>query len=849
FYKQKFSQDLKKRYNLFLFELLIYFTLYSEYKDKKYIDNFIELANELNIEYESMENTEHLSDFSPKVNLTLKFVLMFYFIVIKFQYNLIYKLYEFLLSNPEIESNVLNTALSDLLPIFMENSYYNEVIQIIDNFKLSQIPLFKKIKIEALLLLGKNNDVLKEIEEYYEKFSYDSYVEIMKIIANFEIYGDIPEYLVNNLEILVQESNPVAFALYAHLLLKTDNNEAKRYAVRSLEFLYTEKHSLKYSYQIGIVIKVLAKFFESTYQLSVFLKGMKQLVARYPDNYTFNYLLAKYLYITEDYIDAELVTKRCLKLTKSSSQLLESQNLLGKIREEKESYQNFINELEKINPGISEKIAYINTLYKKERIEEIYKMLNDIADSNSLSDIIIKFYIFDKLEIKEQLIYYLYLLRTFAFENSYDNLLEFIENKLMFYSNVEELEEIKQKAEIDYVKILKNYKQSQLEDFEAKKEQEIYLEKYTIEVDLDKNSQQEMNAEESLQIDVSPKIEIFDSKIDITDDQKEELGEVYVEKEKVSLSNVENYDNLQNVIINNSSDLILARLLKLFYIIFENNQEKIKQIAEIIDNAKIQLDEDDEKIVILLQNIEEKILLNDVKSLMIDIKNFIQKHSKNRYFSFYISLILAAFNYKIGKTEDFKKHLKYCKENIQNYQFLDKLLTMIDKHSDVDKIRQVPISEIKDFANPLYKDEKIVINDPDELILAYFVRILLIVFGYSNRLQDLIDEQLKNLKFDLDDKKHILIEFLQKVIAGLVQDDTKSVLLDVKNFINKNSKDPYFYFYYSLIMVFISYKLKRIDDFKKYLNIVLKIVHKYQNFKNLLSWLERVGESIENIGN
>ncbi|MCS6955579.1 MAG: hypothetical protein NZM44_04420, partial [Candidatus Calescibacterium sp.] len=209
--------------------------------------------------------------------------------------------------------------------------------------------------------------------------------------------------------------------------------------------------------------------------------------------------------------------------------------------------------------------------------------------------------------------------------------------------------------------------------------------------------------------------------------------------------------------------------------------------------------------------------------------------------------ILAAFNYKIGETEDFKKHLKYCKENIQNYRFLDKLLTMIDKHSDVDKIRQVPISEIKDFANPLYKDEKIVINDPDELILAYFVRILLIVFGYSNRLQDLIDEQLKNLKFDLDDKKHILIEFLQKVIAGLIQNDMKSVLVDVKNFINNNSKDPYFSFYYSLIMVFISYKLKRIDDFKKYLNIVLKAFNKYQNFQNLLSWLERVGDSIENI--
>ncbi|MCX7758495.1 MAG: hypothetical protein N2169_02625, partial [bacterium] len=847
FYKQRFSEDVKKRYNLYLFELLIYFSLYSEYKDKKYFDSFIELANGLNIEYENMANIEHLSVFSLKVNVTINFVLMFYFIVIKSQYNLIYKLYEFLLSNPDIESNVLNTALSDLLPIFMDNSYYSEVIQIIDNFKLSQISLLKKIRIEALLLLGKNSDVLREVEEYYEKFSYDSYVEIIKIIANFDIYGDIPEHLVNNLEILVQESNPLAFALYAHFLLKTDNNEAKRYATRSLEFLYTEKHNLKHYYQMKIVINILAKFFESTYQLSVFLKGMKQLVARYPDNYTFNYLLAKYLYITEDYIDAELVAKKSLKLTKNSSQLLEAQNLLGKIREEKERYQSFINELEKIDSGISEKIAYVNTLYKKERIEEIFKMLNDISNSNSLSDIIIKFYIFDKLEIKEQLIYYLYLLRAFAFENSYENMLEFIENKLMFYSNVEELEEIKQKAEIDYVKILKNYKQSQLEDFETKKEQEIYLEQYTREEDLERTSQGEMNAEELLQIDVGPTIEIFDNQIDITHDQKEELSEVYIEQKKVSLSNVENYDDLQNVIISNSFDLILAGLLKLFYIIFENNQEKIKEIGVMIDNSQIQLGEDDEKIVVLLQNIEEKILLNDVKSLMIDIKNFVQKYSKNRYFSFYISMILAAFNYKIGKTGDFKRHLKYCKENIENYQFLGKLLNMIDKYPGVEEIKEVPISEIKEFANPPYKDEKIVIISPQELILAYFVRILLIVFGHSNYLQDFIDEQLKNLNFVLDDKEHILIEFLQKVIAGLIQNDMKSVLVDVKNFINNNSKDPYFSFYYSLIMVFISYKLKRIDDFKKYLNIVLKAFNKYQNFQNLLSWLERVGDSIENI--
>ncbi|MFN3477928.1 MAG: tetratricopeptide repeat protein, partial [bacterium] len=483
FYKQLFNEkffaeNLNEKYNLTLFGLLIYFTLYSEYKDKKYLDDFINIADSLFFNGEILdENKLSHSKLSQKLVNNIKIVSYFYFLVIKSKNDLIPKIYDYLIKTSS-KTNILISFLGEALPIFLDNNYYQEALEVIQKFDLENISSFKKIKIETLFLLVRNNEVINEAEEYLEKFSYDSYVELLKIIADFEINGNYELY-IDNLEKIVMESNPLALAIYAKILASKNINEAIKYADRTMEFIYTGKHSLKNTYQLVMIIEILSRFYESIYKLSHFIKGLKQIVSKYPDVYAFNYLLAKNLFMVEDFVDAELVAKKALKLTQSSNSLLQTQNILSKIREEKENYQKLIYELQKINPQIPEKIAYINTLYKKDKIDEIYKLLNE-SQENTIDNLIIRFYIFDKLEIKEQIIYHLNLLKIFAIENSLEALIELVENKLLLYSNVEEFEEIKSKAEIDYLKLYKETFHKKMEQKVSKDEGEVSQDKQEV---------------------------------------------------------------------------------------------------------------------------------------------------------------------------------------------------------------------------------------------------------------------------------------------------------------------------------------------------------------------------------
>ncbi|MCS7165196.1 MAG: tetratricopeptide repeat protein [Candidatus Calescibacterium sp.] len=847
FYKQKFSEETKQEYKLYLFELLIYFTLYSEYKDKKYLDMFIELADRLNLNY---QNIHSLDVFSDKINNTVKLVILFYFVILKFQYDLVSEVHELLFSFQDFERNVLDATLQEFIPILIENGYYTQSIQIIDKFNFSDFSVYKKLKIDALSLLNKNQDVLKEVDEYFERFSYDSYVDLIRIMSLFEIYGELSEDLLNSLKNIVNESNPLALAIYANHLSKIDVEEAKRYANRALEFLYTGRHPFKYSYQLNIVLKLIAKFFESIYQLSYIIRGLKQLVSKYPNNYMFNYLLARYLYITEDYIDAELFTKKAIKLAKNTSQLLEAQNLLSKIREDKEKYQIMINELEKMEPKISEQIAHINTLYKKDKIEEINKILQEIKDSYTLRDIILKFYISDKLELREQLVYYLYLLRSIAFHESHENLIELLENKLTFYSNMEEVEEIKQRAEMDYFRIFKPITKERIDQIMQTnniKEEEVIEKEGLIEneelIKRDnhhcsvQNSQNQTPTEIAYQETGQEKQNVF---------EKQSVVEKPREN-KLSLSDLKEYNNFKDVAIVNSSDLILAYLLNIFFIVFQKDKsEEVKQINQLIDQANIDLDEREERIVSILKDIYQKLTSNDIQSLVLNVKNFIQTYLKDKYYSFYISLILCIVNYKLNKVDEFKKYLKYCKDNVIKYSFLSNFVNMLLM---VDEVMKVSVSSIEDFENFHPKNEIIVINNSQEYILSYFIKILCITFDYSNYLRSNLDSIINSIKIDLNDDEKFLVDFLKNFSNDLEMKNIKDTLIKAKDFLNKVSKNAFFSFYSTLIMVFISYRLNRQSDALKYTKLLTRFEEKYPIFKNLIKFLGKVGDKIENTNN
>lgn len=825
FYKNKVDENLKAK--LWIFEILLYFTLFSEYKDKKYLDSFIELIEKHIPTYENVGSLK-LELLSEKIINTIKLVIFYYFIVLKSNYDIISIVIDFILSKKKIsdfEKNVLNTVLVDLLPIFVDNSFYLSVIDIIDSFELDTINVFKKLKVESYLLSGKYNEVLKESQEYIDKFSYDSYVDILKAMAYFEIRGELPDEIIGNLENAVGESNSLAFALYSLHLDSFDKNEAKRYANRSLEFLYTGKHNFKHSYQIVIVLTILSRFYESNYQLSTFIKGLKQLVSKYPENYVFNYLLGKYLYLIEEYIDSELVIKKALKLAKNSSQLLESQNLLAKIREDRENYQSLINELEKIAPSVSEKIAYINTLYKKENLEEIYKILSEIENDYSILSMILKFYIFDKLEIKEQVIYYLNLLKTFAVNNFYDTLINLVEHKLLFYSNLEEFEEIKNKAEIDYIKIFKTSTEQKREKIEGSEIQEVKSEAVN-EVNLNEVNLNEVNWDE-------------------VGLNQNELNQINV----ISLSSLDDFEKLDNVKINSSEDFILAYLLKLYFIIFSNDKDKYEKINNIINESNLNLDEKEKLLISYFEKIENNILRNDLKSLMNIVKEFVKNYSKDEYFSFYVWLILAVLSYKQKKFEEFNKWFSLCQQKVENYKFLQSIIKLISSLK-IDNEEMISIAQVIDFN----KLENIIIKNEEEFVLALFVKLMfLTLYGsekvnYLNIINEII-EKMKIPSYNGDEKIVDLIDNLSKILNYLESDDIKSALIEVKKIITSYSKDKYFSFYASFIMMFVSFKLGKVEDFKKYFEIVYSKKESYPLLKNLIEFVGKVGIENENISN
>lgn len=830
FYKNKVDENLKAK--LWIFEILLSFTLFSEYKDKKYLDTFIELVEKYIPSYENVGSLK-FELFSEKIINTIKLVIFYYFVVLKANYDIISIVTDFLLSNKKVsdfEKNVLNTVLSDLLPIFVDNSFYLSVIDIIDSFELDTINVFKKLKVESYLLSGKYNEVLKEAQEYIDRFSYDSYVDILRAIAYFEIRGELPDEIIGNLENAVGESNPLAFALYSLHLDSFDKNEAKRYANRALEFLYTGKHSFKYSYQISITLTILSRFYESNYQLSTFIKGLKQLVSKYPENYVFNYLLGKYLYLVEEYIDSELVIKKALKLAKNSSQLLESQNLLAKIREDREKYQSLINELEKIAPSVSEKIAYINTLYKKDNLDEIYRMLSELENDYSILSMILKFYIFDKLEIKEQVIYYLNLLKTFAVNNSNDTLINLVEHKLLFYSNLEEFEEIKNKAEMDYIKIFKTSTVKENEKVEEAKIEEVKSEVMD-EVNLNEINLNEVNLDEVNLNEVGL--------------NQNELDQINV----ISLSSLDDFEKLDNVGINSSEDFILAYLLKLYFIIFSNDKDKYEKINNIINESNLNLDEKEKLLVSYFEKIENNILKNDLKGLMNIVKELVKNYSKDEYFSFYVWLILAVLSYKQKKFEEFNKWLLLCQQKVENYKFLQSIIKLISSLK-TDNEEMVSIAQVIDFN----KLENITIGNEEEYVLALFVKLMFLTLYDSKKVSylNIINEIIGKTKIPLyngDEKIVALIDNLSKILSYLENDDIKSALIEVKKFITSYSKDKYFSFYASFIMMFVSFKLGKIEDFKKYFEIVYNKKESYPLFKNLIEFVGKVGIENENISN
>jgi len=790
-YNKLFELEDIRSNNLFYFELLILFTLYSEYSDKRYLDSFINKADEFLISYEKVKTDSLI--FSSKINLNINLVVLFYFVFIKNKLDLIPKIYDLLMKEKEFENNVLRKVLELILPLFIEVSYYKEVEEIIKNFELDKIQIFKVLKIECLFLMNRFEDSFNETEDYVSNFGFDSYVELLRIASYLERFEELDPALKDSLMNIVKESNPLALAIYSFILSRDDEKEAIRVANRAMEFLYTGNHPFKYSYQLLMCVSILAKVFESLHKISLFLKGLRQVSLRYPDNFGISFIFAKYLFLTEDFVDCEMVLKKALNLAKSSEQFLEAQKLLAKVREEKEKYYEMLSELEKISHGISEKIASINSLYKKGDIEKINSIL-DSLDDTSIDSIILKFYIFDKLEITGNLIYYLNILKMVAIENRYDKLLDLLENKLLIYSNFSEFEEIKQKAELDYIKI---FRSASL----VKEKQEISTESESTELE---STELESSGKESAKESVKESM----------------VGKIEEESQE---------ENLQNIV------LLYYKLL--YFWVFQKDETEYQKIESIIQNLKNQSKIDSDSLVYHLENIKNKIISNDEKGLVIELKDFVQKYKKD--FVFYVYLLLAIVSFKLKKRDDFKKYLNLAKQsmNVSNDMAKD-IIELMEKHLLEENVQErVSLSQLEKYD----KFSGVMISNVNELILAYFIKIFYILFQPDKaNVIDEIEKLISNYNAQLDDKYNILIGFLKDFSEKIKGSDVKDVLGDIKGFASLVGKDKFFVFFTYILMMFISYKLGKYNDYEKYRDLFNKLLKDYPIFEKIAKFLEEV---------
>jgi hypothetical protein len=137
--------------------------------------------------------------------------------------------------------------------------------------------------------------------------------------------------------------------------------------------------------------------------------------------------------------------------------------------------------------------------------------------------------------------------------------------------------------------------------------------------------------------------------------------------------------------------------------------------------------------------------------------------------------------------------------------------------------------------------EEVYLTNSDELVLAYFIKIFYILFNVGNT--DLIDKIIKESRIELDEKYSTLISFLKNFSDKLSSSGSlKEALVDIKNFILLGSKDSFFLFFSSLLMLIINCKIKKVDEYEKYRKVINKLKDKYILFEKLIKVMEEVVE-------
>ena len=229
-------------------------------------------------------------------------------------------------------------------------------------------------------------------------------------------------------------------ALYANIIVFENKNEAFKLLDKAFEVIIEDKFKFTYNYQIISTVIYLSKIYSKYYSIYKLIKYLKDLARKFSNNYRINYLLAYYLYLVEEFVDAEIIAKKLTKLAKTNNLLIEAQKLLATIKTERENYNNFLFTLESNFKGIVSIITSYLNLIKKGKIEEVLKYLEELQDDTKIENVIIKAILYDKLEIYQHFIYYYNLFKIWALDNNLDTLVDIIDKKLYNYSELSDFE-------------------------------------------------------------------------------------------------------------------------------------------------------------------------------------------------------------------------------------------------------------------------------------------------------------------------------------------------------------------------------------------------------------------------
>ncbi|MGC8734749.1 MAG: tetratricopeptide repeat protein, partial [bacterium] len=907
-------------FKLFLIYLKIVFTLYAEYKSEDYLRKYMEIVeklkmfnflfvkenDDLNINVNFILFITKLYDNITKLydNITKLYdnilnsssdiinnIVLFYTLIFNFNYiSLVFNFRDYILSRKnfvDFKNFVVIKVFEDLIPLLIENEVNNIAMDFIDLFIDFNYSTFLKYKIDILDLENKSKQVLGAIEKYYSLFSYNSYIELIKI-KNLINLGELKEIVKNDLEKLVLEFNPLAMTLYANIVIFEDRNQAFKLLDKAFEIIIEDKFKFQYSYELLNTVMYLSKVYSKYYSIYKLVKYLNELSKKFYNNYRINYLLAYYLYLIEEFVDAEVIAKKLVKLAKTNNLLVEAQKLLATIKSERENYNKFLLTLENNFKGITVTISSYLNLIKKGKIEEVLKYLESIDDDTKIENIIIKAILYDKLEIYQHFIYYYNLFRIWALDNNLDDLIDFIDKKLYNYSNLADFEELKLKAQINYSSLFKQ--KEYLQKLETQKLE--LLEQLEKTIDINQNIPHQLNQHNELdQIDNLEDIsniqldsDLLEKTLDSIQLNQEEL-ENQLENQELTLQtegfikvqDIENIDKVQedynktqeietfiktqeteapietNIEIQKMEIPLEAKEIELPVETKEiESFTKTQDIEVSIDSQEIETSIKTQKIGTLIESKEIELpvktqeIENSIKNR--DIENSIKTQEiedslENKKIKSFITIPetqtttkiinqISSYN-ELNESVDNEMTKKIrIQDNIHeiNEQERDKEIIFRKSLIELFESETIDMNLLESYLSNIDKVE--LVNLDDIIIVNVFYIIYLLKLQERLNLDEIINKIDFNLFLEKRDqfiKQNLsLKEFFNSIIdIELNIIDTKSVLLKLKELMIKFKNQIYYFSFFLFVLSLVYLNLNKISDYKKYFQVILN------NFKNI----------------